>query len=164
MLGLLDPGRDRLVAAIWIMPDAREDIAVLAKGTPVVRCRTPLSGPDREGVALQIVVDVVDGVARAAVEAALYLLARRFSEQPLVPDDLEALDLLPVLLPEVDALEEEEAALHPLVGHRPPHVPGHLPLTDQRHRQTYTHLTHVHPPFDSLIPGGDLLHGPTVAV
>lgn len=36
----------------------------------------------------------------------------------------------------VDALEEEEAARHLLVGHRPSHhLPGHLPSADQPERR-----------------------------
>jgi hypothetical protein len=36
----------------------------------------------------------------------------------------------------VDALEEEEAARHPLVGHRPSHhLPGLLPSADQPERR-----------------------------
>jgi hypothetical protein len=48
-----------------------------------------------------------------------------------VPDDLDTPDPLSVL-PEVDTLDEEEAALHPLESHRSLHdVPGHLPRADQ---------------------------------
>src|SRR5690606_15157338 len=42
--------------------------------------------------------------------------ARLLAERAEVPDDLEALDRLPEL-GQVDALEEEVAALHPLVRH-----------------------------------------------
>src|SRR5215204_2770372 len=112
-ISLLDPGRCRFVAAPGIVPGAREGCAVFAEDTSVVRRGPPLSAPDRECVLLHL-VDVVEGVAYVVVEAGLYLLARLNPERPLVPDDLDAPDPLPVLL-EVDALEEEEAILHPLV-------------------------------------------------
>jgi hypothetical protein len=47
-----------------------------------------------------------------------------------VPDDLYALDPLPVVL-EVDVLDEEEAAFHPLEGHPSSYLPGHLPRAHQ---------------------------------
>src|SRR5215207_7879420 len=112
---LLDPCRGRLVtAAPRVVPRAREGVTVAAERAPVIRRGALLSAPDREGVYLQL-VDVVDGVTRVVVEAGLYVLARLGPERPLVTDDLDALDLLPVLL-EFDTLAEEEAALHPLVG------------------------------------------------
>ena len=45
-------------------------------------------------------------------------------------DDLDALDPLPVLL-KIDALNEEEAALHPLEGNPSLCASGYLPRTDQ---------------------------------
>src|SRR5688500_17233659 len=115
-----DPGGGRLVAATpRVVPGAAEGVAVVAKGAPVIRRRPPLSSPDREGVPLEL-VDVIERVACVGVEATLYLLARIGAEGPFVPDDLDALDPLPVLL-EVDALEEEEAAFHPLIVDRSPH-------------------------------------------
>jgi hypothetical protein len=112
------------------VPGAGEGVAVLAERASVIRRRPLLTGPDRKGVPFQL-VDVVEGVTRVAVEAALYLLARLCPEQPLVPDDLDALDPLSLPLPEVDALDEEEVALHPLEGDAPFYVPGHLPGADQ---------------------------------
>src|SRR5919205_726819 len=53
------------------------------------------------------------------------------SKRPLVPDDLDARDPSPVQLLECNALAQEEAALHPLVGHRPSHVSGRFPGADQ---------------------------------
>jgi hypothetical protein len=47
-----------------------------------------------------------------------------------VADYLEALDLLSVLL-EVDVLDEEEAALHPLESDPSLCASGHFPRTDQ---------------------------------
>jgi hypothetical protein len=47
-----------------------------------------------------------------------------------VADDLDALDPLPVLL-EIDVLDEEEAALHPLKANPSLRAPGHLPRADQ---------------------------------
>jgi hypothetical protein len=52
------------------------------------------------------------------------------TERPFVTDDLDALDPLPVLL-EVDALDEEETALHPLVGRLFLRTSGYLPRADQ---------------------------------
>ncbi|HEX8134220.1 MAG TPA: hypothetical protein VF880_12445 [Actinomycetes bacterium] len=37
------------------------------------------------------------------------------AERPLVADDLDGLDRLAVLLPEVDVLQQEEPALQPLI-------------------------------------------------
>ena len=105
-------------------------VTVFAERALGVRRGTLLSGPNREGVPLQL-VDVVEGVASVAVEVRLYLLARLGTERPFVPDDLDALNPLPVLLPEVDALEEEEAAFHPLEGDPSLHVPEHLPRAHQ---------------------------------
>ena len=118
------------------MPGAGEGVAVVAERAPVVRRRVPLPGPDRQGVPLEL-VDVVDGVARVGVEAALYLLARLGTERTFVPDDLDALDPLPVLPPEVNTLDQEEAALHPLVGDRSSHVAGDLPGADQLAAQPF---------------------------
>src|SRR3990170_4628597 len=107
------PGRGRLVTvATRVVPGAGEGVAVLAERASVIRRRPLLTGPDRKGVPFQL-VDVVEGVTRVAVEAALYLLARLCPERPLVPDDLDALDPLSLPLPEVDALDEEEVAPHP---------------------------------------------------
>src|SRR5215207_3230568 len=127
---LLDPGRCRLVtAAARVVPGAREGFAVTAERAPVVRRGALLPAPDREGVPLQL-VDVVEGVARVVVEARLYLLARLFPEGPLVADDLDALDLLTVLF-ELDALEQEKASFHPLVGNPSLRASGQLPRADQ---------------------------------
>src|SRR5215218_7062511 len=120
-ISLLDPGRCRFVAAApGIVPGASEGCAVFAEDTSVVRRGPPLSAPDRECVPLHHVV----------VEAGLYLLGRLNPEWPLVPDDLDAPDPLPVLL-EVDALEEEEAILHPLVGDLSLRASRGLPRADQ---------------------------------
>jgi hypothetical protein len=118
------------------MPGAGEGVAVVAERAPVVRRRVPLPGPDRQGVPLEL-VDVVEGVARVGVEATLYLLARLGTERPLVTDDLDSRDLLTVLMPEIDALDQEEAALHPLVGDRSSHVAGDLPGADQLAAQPF---------------------------
>src|ERR671910_448452 len=95
---LLDPGRGRLItAATRVMPGAREGVTVAAERAPVIRRGAFHSAPDREGISLQF-VDVVEGIARAAVKARLYVLARLGAEGPLVADDLESLDPVPVLL------------------------------------------------------------------
>src|SRR5829696_248038 len=112
-----------------VHPFARTCITVLAEHASGVRRGTLLSGPDRQDVPLQL-VDVVKGVARVAVEARLYLLARLGIEGPLVPDDLDALYPLSVVL-EVDALDEEEATFHPLEADLSLHLPGHLPCAHQ---------------------------------
>src|SRR5215210_640828 len=100
------------------MPGAGEGVAVFAESAPVVRWGPSLPTPDREGV------------ASVGVEARIYILAWLGSEGPFVPDDLEALDLLPVLL-EIDALDEEEAAFHPLEGYPSVCASGYLPRADQ---------------------------------
>lgn len=48
-----------------------------------------------------------------------------------VADDLDAPRALPVGVLEIDVLDQKEAAFHPLVGHRPLHIPGHRPRPDQ---------------------------------
>src|ERR687893_2494659 len=98
-----------------IAPRAAEGVAVGAKRARVVRRRPPLPSPNRQSAPFEL-VDVVDGVARVGVEAALYPLARLGPERPFVTNDLDTRDPLAVLLPEIDALDKEEAALHPLVG------------------------------------------------
>ena len=109
---LLDPGHGEPIPPSRVHPFARTRVTVLAERPSGVRWGTPLPGPDREGVPLQL-VDVVEGVARVAVEARLYVLARLGPEGPFVPDDLDALN--PMFgAPEVDALDEEEAAFRPL--------------------------------------------------
>ncbi len=128
-LCLPDPGHGEPIPATRVHPFARTRVTVLAERPSGVRWGTPLPGPDREGVPLQL-VDVVEGITRVAVEARLYLLARLGTERPFVPDNFDALNPL-AGPPEIDALDEEEAALHPLVGDRPPHVPGELPGADQ---------------------------------
>src|SRR5918994_608761 len=122
-----DPGRYGLVAAApRVVPGAAEHVPVPAKGALVVGGRAPAPEPDGQGVAFEL-VGVVERVARVGVEAALHVGARLAPQRPLVADDLYALGLRS----EVDVLDEEEAALHPLVGDRPPHVPGELPGADQ---------------------------------
>ncbi len=111
-LWLPNPSHGEPIPATRVHPFARTRVTVLAERASGVRWGTLLSGPDREGVPLQL-IDIVEGVSRVAVEARLYLLARLGPEPPLVPDDLDALD--PMLgPPEVDALDEEEAAFRPL--------------------------------------------------
>ncbi len=51
-------------------------------------------------------------------------------EYLFVPDDLDALGLLPVLL-QINMLNEEKAPFHPLVGNPSACVPGHFPGADQ---------------------------------
>src|SRR5919112_6033964 len=109
---LLDPSHGEPVPATRVHPFARTCVTVLAEHASGVRRGTLLSGPDRQGVPLQL-VDVVKGIARVAVEARLYLLARLGPEGPFVPNDLDALNPLSVVL-EIDVLDKEEAALHPL--------------------------------------------------
>src|SRR5918998_3638128 len=122
-----DPGRYGLVAAApGVVPSAREDVSVLAELTLVIGRGTSLTEPDRERGPFKL-VGVVERVARAGVEAALHVRARLAPQRPLVADDLHALGLRS----EVDVLDEEESALHPLVGHPPPHVPGEVPGADQ---------------------------------
>jgi hypothetical protein len=134
---LPDPGGSRLVTVPpGVMPGAGKDVAVIAKRAPVVRWRVPLPDPYRQGVSFEL-VDVVDCVSRAGVETALYLLARPGTERPLVTDDLDSRDPLIVLLSEIDALNQEEAALHPLVGDRPPHLAGDLPGAEQPAAQLF---------------------------
>src|SRR5215217_1723887 len=127
---LLDPGRGRLVTATSrVVPGASKGVAVVAERAPVIRRRTLLSSPDRECVPLQL-VDVVKGVTRGGVEATLYLLARLRTEGLFVANDLYALDPLPMLL-EIDVLDKEEAAFHPLEADPSVHLPGHLPRAHQ---------------------------------
>src|ERR671911_1755456 len=127
---LAGPGHGELITATTrIHPLARTCLDILAKFTLGIRRGTPLPSPDREGVSLQF-VDVVEGISRIAVEARLYLLTRCGTEGSCVPDDLDAFDPLAVLL-EIDVLDEEEAAFHPLVGHRSLHFTRHLPRANQ---------------------------------
>jgi hypothetical protein len=96
------------------VPGSANGFAIFAESAPVVRRGSLLPAPDREGISLKL-VDVIKSIAPVVVEATLYLLAWLLSEGPFMSDDLDALDLLPVLL-EIHVLDKEEAALHPLVG------------------------------------------------
>jgi hypothetical protein len=132
LCGYSIPGRDSLVtAASRIVPGTgQSSVIVGAERALEVGRGIPLPGPDLEGVPFEL-VDVVDGVARVGVETRHDVRARLGTERPFVADDLDARDPLAFPLPEVDAQDEEGAALHPLVGHRPSHVPGHLPGADE---------------------------------
>jgi hypothetical protein len=79
------------------VPGTAEGFTIVAEGAPIVRRRPLLSTPNRESVAFEV-VNVVEGVVRVGVEATLYLLAWLRTEGTFVADDLDALDLLAVLL------------------------------------------------------------------
>src|SRR5215210_6645193 len=127
---LPDPGGYGLVSAARVMPGTGKLVAVLAQGAPVVGGRAPLPEPDREGIPLEL-VGVVEGGSRVGVEAALYVRAGLLPQGALVADDLHAGAHPAVILHEAGPLYQEEATLHPLVGHPPPHVPRELPGADQ---------------------------------
>src|SRR5919107_2266203 len=126
---LADPSQGNPVPATRVHPFARTCVTVLAEHASGVRRGNLLSSPDRQGVPLQL-VDVVKGIARVAVEARLYILARLGPEGPFVPNDLDALNPLSVVL-EIDVLDKEEATHHPLEADLSLHVPGHLPCANQ---------------------------------
>src|SRR5215218_7742834 len=116
-------------AATRIHPLAGTGVAVVTELALGVSRRTLLSAPDREDVPVQL-VHVVEGVAHVVVQARSYVLAWVCSKFLFVSDDLDAPDPLSILL-EIDALDEEEAALHPLEGNPSLRAPGHLPGADQ---------------------------------
>src|SRR4028119_621342 len=121
-LPLANPGRYGLVAApAGVVPGAPEHVPVLAQGALVVRLRPPVPEPDGQGVPFEL-VGVVERVAGVGVAAALHVRAGLLSQRPPVADALDTRGLLP----EVDVLDKEEAALHPLVGDRPLRIPREL--------------------------------------
>jgi hypothetical protein len=80
--------------------------------------------PDHERVTVELIH--VEGLAFAAVEPRLDLLARLGAEAPFATDDLQPPDSVSAAV-EVDTLGEEEAALEPLEGDLPGDAAGDRP-------------------------------------
>jgi hypothetical protein len=123
--------RGVVAPAVGVEPLPRHRVAVAAEHAAEVGRRALLSGPDRQGVAVEVVY-VVQRVALVVVEAARDLLARRGVGERVVQvaDHLHPGDSLPVLH-QVHALEQEEAPAHPLIGHGAHSTARDLPGPDQ---------------------------------
>src|SRR5262245_4360372 len=129
-LGVAHAGHGRRISAAGPLPGAGERVVVRAELAAEGNRGALVAAPDREGAVADL-PHVVERVAEAVVEARLDVGAGVLRpEEPLASDDLEALDLLP-LVHEVDALDQEVSAREPLELHLPGDAALELPRAHQ---------------------------------
>jgi len=128
---LFDPCRGRLIPAPpRINPSAGQRIAIRVQRAPIVGRRAPLASPNREHVTIHF-IDVIERHSiQEVVETRFDVLAGFFSKELEMSDNLHPLDFMPGVI-HINALDQEKAALRPLVGNSAFNAPGLLPGADQ---------------------------------
>ncbi len=124
-----DPGHGCGIATTRKDPSASAGVAVEAKRPLVIRWRTFLPSPDREGIPLEF-IDIVEGIAGRAIETRFDVQTRLFSKWTQMSNDLKAADSVAVVL-KINMLQEEKAPFHPFVGHLALCLAGEVPRPDQ---------------------------------